>query len=40
MDIAQGSEEEGVNTQIWDGNGSNAQKFQIIYLGNGEYKIT
>ena len=40
MDIAQGSEEEGVNTQIWDGNNSNAQKFQITYLGNGEYKIT
>lgn len=39
VDIAEGSETEGVTTQIWGGNDSNAQKFQIAYLGNGEYKI-
>lgn len=40
MDIEGGSKAEGIPTQIWDGNTSNAQKFQITYIGNGEYKIT
>lgn len=39
VDITGGSEDWGANTEIWSVNDSNAQRFRITYLGNGEYKI-
>jgi hypothetical protein len=39
LDISNGSTENGANVQLWDANGSNAQKFMIQYSGNGYCRI-
>ena len=40
IDIASGSEDWGANVWLWSQNDSNAQKFDIKYVGAGQYKIT
>lgn len=40
IDISWGSEDWGANLQLWSQNDSNAQKFNIEYVGAGQYKIT
>ncbi|WP_114383104.1 RICIN domain-containing protein [Paenibacillus prosopidis] len=37
LDVANGSADDGTNIQQWSYNGSNAQKFRIVYFGNGDY---
>lgn len=39
LDIPGGNLSNGTNLQIYDSNGTNAQKWQFSYLGNGIYKI-
>lgn len=39
LDIAGGSIANGANTQLYSSNTSYAQKFQVIYLGNGYYSL-
>lgn len=39
IDVTGGSQDKGTNIEVWTRNDSNAQKFQISYIGNGEYKI-
>lgn len=39
LDVAGGSKNSGANVQIYRSNGTDAQKFQIKYLGQGMYSI-
>lgn len=39
LDVADGSAANGANIQLYQSNGTNAQKFKITYLGNGLYSI-
>ena len=40
LDIKNGSSLNGTNVQLYQSNGSNAQKWQVKYLSNGYYKIS
>lgn len=40
LDVASGSQDSGANVQIYTGNGTNAQKWEIKSLGNGYYTLT
>ena len=40
VDISSGSKSNCANTQLYTYNGTNAQKFNIKYLGNGYYSLT
>lgn len=39
LDVPGGNSSNGINLQIYDSNGTNAQKWQFSYVGNGIYKI-
>lgn len=39
MDVSCGSTLNGANIQMWSGNGSSAQKFNVQYVSDGYYKI-
>ena len=39
VDVNGGSEENGANIQLWTRNNQNAQKFEILYQGDGKYSI-
>ncbi|WP_342421516.1 RICIN domain-containing protein [Paenibacillus sp. FSL E2-0178] len=39
LDVVNGSATDGTNIQQWSYNGSDAQKFRIMYYGNGDYYI-
>lgn len=38
-DISEASVEEGANLQLYEDNGTDAQKFTFTYLSNGYYSI-
>lgn len=39
LDVAAGSMDNGANIQLYQSNGTDAQKFELKYLGNGYYSI-
>lgn len=39
LDVVNGASTDGTNIQQWSYNGSDAQKFKIVYYGNGDYYI-
>ena len=39
LDVPGGNSSNGINLQIYDSNGTNAQKWQLSYVGNGIYKV-
>ena len=39
LDVPSGNASNGVNLQIYDSNGTNAQKWQFSYVGDGIYRI-
>ena len=39
LDISSSSRDNGANLQLWDSNGTNAQKFHVFHVGGGLYEI-
>ena len=39
LDISNSSRDNGANLQLWDSNGTNAQKFHVFHVGGGLYEI-
>ena len=39
LDVSGGSTNDGANVQIWADANEKQQKFEVVYLGNGSYKI-
>jgi len=39
LDISNSSRDNETNLQLWDSNGTNAQKFHVLYVGGGLYEL-